>query len=192
MQVEPPPGRRAGAPCAQAGCDRPRPLAGWDVTPAKNQFPRVDLGVYPHPIAPRADTSAQVIRSIPARHTTHVAMSRNLHLSSHLLTLSAQGHHPLRQSTAPTIDGLLATSPEMPKSATSPKPAPPERYEDALAELDRLVQAMESAQLPLDQMIDHYRRAAELLAFCRSRLEQVEQQVKVLEDGQIKAWEGST
>ncbi|MEO8299863.1 MAG: exodeoxyribonuclease VII small subunit [Burkholderiales bacterium] len=78
----------------------------------------------------------------------------------------------------------------MPKSATPSAPALPERYEDALAELDRLVQAMESAQLPLDQLLDHYRRGAALLAFCRGRLEAVEQQVKVLEDGQIKAWEG--
>lgn len=85
----------------------------------------------------------------------------------------------------------FSTSPEMPKSAPLPKPALPQRYEDAVAELDRLVQAMESAQLPLDQMLDHYRRGAELLAFCRARLEQVEQQVRVLEDGQLKAWEGS-
>ncbi len=67
----------------------------------------------------------------------------------------------------------------------------PERYEDALAELDRLVLAMEGAQLPLDQLLDHYRRGAELLAFCRTRLDAVEQQVKVLENGQPKPWEGA-
>jgi len=47
---------------------------------------------------------------------------------------------------------------------------------------------MEGGQLPLDQMIDSYRRGAELLAFCRSRLEAVETQVKVLEEGQLKPW----
>ena len=31
-------------------------------------------------------------------------------------------------------------------------------------------------------------RRAELLNFCRQRLEAVEQQVKVLEDGQLKPW----
>ena len=64
----------------------------------------------------------------------------------------------------------------------------PKDYEQALAELDRLVQAMEGGQMPLDQLLDSYRRGAELLQFCRSRLEAVEQQVKVLEDGQLKPW----
>jgi len=62
------------------------------------------------------------------------------------------------------------------------------RYEDALAELERLVQRMEEGQLPLDQLLDNYRRGAELLELCRSRLTAVEQQVKVLEDGQLKPW----
>jgi exodeoxyribonuclease VII small subunit len=70
-------------------------------------------------------------------------------------------------------------------------PPVPATYEQALAELDRLVQAMESGQLPLDQLLDSYRRGAELLQFCRGRLEAVEQQVQVLEDGQLKAWSPS-
>lgn len=61
-------------------------------------------------------------------------------------------------------------------------------YEEALAELERLVQCMEDGQLPLDQMLDSYRRGAELLDLCRARLNAVEEQVKVLEDGQLKAW----
>jgi exodeoxyribonuclease VII small subunit len=72
--------------------------------------------------------------------------------------------------------------------STSATPAPPASYEDALAELDRLVQAMETGQLPLDRLLESYRRGAELLQFCRGRLEAVEQQVKVLEDGQLKPW----
>lgn len=46
---------------------------------------------------------------------------------------------------------------------------------------------MEAGQLPLDRLLESYKRGAELLTFCRSRLEAVEQQVKVLEDGQLKA-----
>jgi exodeoxyribonuclease VII small subunit len=61
-------------------------------------------------------------------------------------------------------------------------------YEDALAELERLVAAMEAGQMPLDKLLDSYRRGAELLKFCRARLEAVEQQVKVLEDGELKPW----
>jgi len=70
-----------------------------------------------------------------------------------------------------------------------PKPAKePASYEQALAELDRLVQQMEGGQLPLDQLLDGYRRGAELLAFCRARLQAVEDQVKLLDDGVLKPW----
>jgi exodeoxyribonuclease VII small subunit len=61
-------------------------------------------------------------------------------------------------------------------------------YEQALAELEGLVQRMEAGQMPLEQMLDSYKRGAVLLELCRSRLAAVEQQVKVLEDGQLKAW----
>jgi len=75
----------------------------------------------------------------------------------------------------------------MPKSP-APVPKEPASYELALAELDRLVQQMEGGQLPLDQLLDGYRRGAELLGFCRGRLQAVEDQVKVLEDGALKSW----
>jgi exodeoxyribonuclease VII small subunit len=75
----------------------------------------------------------------------------------------------------------------MPRSAAS-TPKEPATYEQALAELDRLVAQMESGQLPLDELLDGYRRGAELLNFCRARLQSVEEQVKVLEDGQLKTW----
>lgn len=67
----------------------------------------------------------------------------------------------------------------------------PESYESALAELERLVAAMEAGQLPLDQLLESYRRGAALLAFCRGRLEAVEQQVQVLENGQLQPWSGA-
>jgi exodeoxyribonuclease VII small subunit len=66
--------------------------------------------------------------------------------------------------------------------------AEPASYEDALAELDALVASMEAGQLPLDRMLESYRRGAELLAFCRARLEAVEEQVRILENGQLKPW----
>jgi exodeoxyribonuclease VII small subunit len=68
--------------------------------------------------------------------------------------------------------------------------AVPVRYEDALSELERLVAAMEAGQMPLDGLLDSYRRGAQLLDGCRARLQAVEQQVKVLEDGQLKDWTG--
>ncbi len=72
--------------------------------------------------------------------------------------------------------------------AHPPAEVQPPTYEEALAELERLVQRMEAGQLPLDQMLDGYRRGAELLGLCRARLAAVEEQVKVLEDGELKAW----
>jgi exodeoxyribonuclease VII small subunit len=72
-------------------------------------------------------------------------------------------------------------------SAAAMGPAPA-NYEEALAELDRLVAAMEAGQLPLDRLLESYKRGADLLGFCRARLDAVEQQVKVLEDGQLKPW----
>lgn len=86
----------------------------------------------------------------------------------------------------------------MPKASTpaaaapSSTPGSPETYEEALGELERLVEAMEAGQLPLDRLLESYRRGAELLGFCRTRLEAVEQQVKVLEDGQLKAFAPSS
>lgn len=74
----------------------------------------------------------------------------------------------------------------MPKTA---KTTPPQSYEQALTELEQWVAAMENGQLPLDQLLQAYQRGAELLAYCRSQLQAVEQQVKVLDEGQLKAWE---
>ncbi len=72
--------------------------------------------------------------------------------------------------------------------STAEQKAPPASYEAALAELDALVASMEAGQLPLDHMLESYRRGAELLAFCRARLEAVEAQVRVVEDGHLKPW----
>ncbi len=70
----------------------------------------------------------------------------------------------------------------------SQKDAVSTSYEQALEELERLVASMEAGQLPLDQLLASYKRGAELLGFCRERLQAVEQQVKVLEGGDLKPW----
>lgn len=79
----------------------------------------------------------------------------------------------------------------MPRTAKPAAPAPadlPASYEEALAELERLTQAMEGGLLPLDQLLSSYQRGARLLEFCRERLQAVEQQVRLLEEGQLKPW----
>ncbi|WP_428422905.1 exodeoxyribonuclease VII small subunit [Methylibium sp.] len=79
---------------------------------------------------------------------------------------------------------------QAPASGPSPSipAAEPASYEAALAELEQLVAAMEAGQLPLDRLLDSYRRGAALLTYCRGRLEAVEQQVQVLEAGELKPW----
>ena len=58
----------------------------------------------------------------------------------------------------------------------------------ALEELEQLVARLESGQLPLEDLLTGYQRGAELLKFCRDRLEKVENQIRVLDDGVIKPW----
>jgi exodeoxyribonuclease VII small subunit len=73
-------------------------------------------------------------------------------------------------------------------TAETPMSADPASYEEALTELESLVQAMEGAQLPLDRLLESYRRGAQLLGYCRARLQAVEQQVRLLDQGQLKPW----
>ena len=74
-------------------------------------------------------------------------------------------------------------------TASSASPAAlPASYEAALQELDALVANLESGQLPLDQLLTGYQRGAQLLTFCRGKLEAVENQIKVLEGTELKPW----
>ena len=73
-------------------------------------------------------------------------------------------------------------------SSVSPPPALPDSYEAALLEFEALVRSLESGQLPLDQLLTGYQRGAQLLTFCRDRLEAVETQIKVLEGTELKPW----
>ena len=59
-------------------------------------------------------------------------------------------------------------------------------FESAMAELEQIVADMEAGKLSLEESLAAYKRGAELLAYCRTRLEDAQQQVKVLEDGVLK------
>ena len=74
--------------------------------------------------------------------------------------------------------------------ATSPKTVvtSPVSYEAALQELEQLVARIEAGDMPLEQLLSQYQRGAELLKFCRERLEKVEDQIKVLDQGALKTW----
>jgi exodeoxyribonuclease VII small subunit len=63
----------------------------------------------------------------------------------------------------------------MPKASPTPvAPDLPASYEAALQELE--------------QLLGSYRRGADLLTFCRDKLEAVEDQIKVLDQGMLKSW----
>ncbi len=64
----------------------------------------------------------------------------------------------------------------------------PATYEAALLELEKLVGQLESGDMPLDQLLSGYQRGAELLKFCRDKLQAVEDQIKVLDAGALKPW----
>ena len=79
-----------------------------------------------------------------------------------------------RATARPEIDPVAA-----PRAAPS--------YEAAVGELEQLVAAMEGGQMPLDRLLEGYKRGAELLSFCRARLKVVEDQVQIMEDGAMKS-----
>jgi len=64
----------------------------------------------------------------------------------------------------------------------------PASYEIALQELEQLVAKLESGDMPLEQLLTQYQRGADLLKFCRDRLQSVEDQIKVLDQGTLKTW----
>jgi exodeoxyribonuclease VII small subunit len=55
-------------------------------------------------------------------------------------------------------------------------------YEQAVAELEKLIQEMESGKMPLEQNLASYKRGIELIKLCQKLLDQVEQQVKIFEE----------
>ena len=74
------------------------------------------------------------------------------------------------------------------KHADSELTLAPSSYEAALQELEELVQKMESGQMPLADLLTGYKRGAELLTYCRAQLDEVEAQIKVLDNGTLKPW----
>jgi len=73
--------------------------------------------------------------------------------------------------------------------ATKPTTAPssddslPPSFEAALTELERIVQTMESGQVPLEEALQSFERGNRLLRHCHGLLAAAEQRLQVLEDG---------
>ncbi len=81
-----------------------------------------------------------------------------------------------------------ASAPVVPDAKDPAIPSVPATYEAALSELEQLVGQLESGAMPLDQLLSGYQRGAQLLQSCRDKLQAVEDQIKVLDDGALKPW----
>jgi exodeoxyribonuclease VII small subunit len=64
-------------------------------------------------------------------------------------------------------------------------------FEDAMRELDALVEQMEDGRLGLEQSLAAYQRGAELVKHCQTKLEAVRQQVQVLDGEILKPLDGA-
>jgi exodeoxyribonuclease VII small subunit len=73
-------------------------------------------------------------------------------------------------------------SPSKSKTATvQADQAAPASFEDAVAELEALVNAMDSQNMGLDQLLTDYKRGAFLVKYCRDRLSHVRKEVAEIE-----------
>jgi exodeoxyribonuclease VII small subunit len=68
--------------------------------------------------------------------------------------------------------------------------AEPASYEQAAAELEQLVQQLESGQMSLDDTLKSYARGSTLLRYCRDKLQAVEQQIQILDGTELKTYAG--
>lgn len=77
-------------------------------------------------------------------------------------------------------------SPSKPKATHTVAPseasqAVPVSFEDAVTELEALVNVMDSQNMGLDQLLTDYKRGAYLVKYCRDRLSQVRKEVTEIE-----------
>ena len=69
------------------------------------------------------------------------------------------------------------------------RPAGVDSFEQAIAELETLVEQMEAGSLSLEESMTAYRRGAQLVTYCRQSLAFAQQQVRVLEGELLKPFE---
>jgi len=64
-------------------------------------------------------------------------------------------------------------------------------FEEAMQELETVVNRMESGELSLEQSLAAYKRGAYLLQLCQGALQDAQQQVKILEEGLLRDFHGA-
>ena len=55
-----------------------------------------------------------------------------------------------------------------------------QKFEDAMARLEVIVEELESGEVQLDEMLKKYEEGTKLIKFCLEKLEKAEKQIKVL------------
>lgn len=70
----------------------------------------------------------------------------------------------------------------MSQGAQAAVPAAEVSFEEALKKLESIVEAMESDDLPLDQLIQRFEEGSVLARLCQDRLGEAEVKVRVLEE----------
>ena len=61
-------------------------------------------------------------------------------------------------------------------------------FEQALAELEKIVTSMENQTLPLDKSVDAYQRGAELIKICQQHLAVAKEKLQMVEaNGELKS-----
>ena len=59
-------------------------------------------------------------------------------------------------------------------------------FEEALSRLEVPTQAMQSSEMPLEEALAAYQEGNELVAYCQTKLAEVEQKLQVLDADQLK------
>ncbi|MDR1935477.1 MAG: exodeoxyribonuclease VII small subunit [Candidatus Accumulibacter sp.] len=72
------------------------------------------------------------------------------------------------------------------KESPVPAVSPDTPFETALAEIEQIVQDMESGRLPLEESILAYRRGSELLRHCQGQLGEAERRIQMFEKGELR------
>jgi len=120
---------------------------------------------------------------------------------------------PSPSEVPPAGDAMLPTPHGAPKHASTAQPgaagpvvaaqpaddaqdnaamdALPSSFESALTELEGVVGRMESGELTLEESLFAYQRGAKLLQYCQGKLNDAQQQVKILEAGVLKEFSGA-
>lgn len=74
----------------------------------------------------------------------------------------------------------MSDTPDTPGSADAAAPDPNLRFEEALANLERIISRIESGQAGLEEALGEYERGVGLIRHCRGILDRAEQKVEDL------------